>query len=614
MSDIEDKKKYLYAIIRKPQEGKTFICLENIKRNPNTIHLIITMNTIKSNRQFFSRAKDRFETSICVFNSKPKKEETIEGFYHAKDEGGVVKHLRRGVEYVIMCAHHKRFQDSIQGLLDGIEDSRGINKNVVIHIDEAHAYVPIYRENIVVMNNFDIVYRIFMYSATPFKIFERGHELFESIFICDCDNQFGVKKTEHYFGVKDCEHILGEDEEYELIDPYIGDKMVHEWGTEKQNEQHIVRGGLKWYSPLNEERWARPCFDLGDELEMLSYTKHVLKKMWARGIIKEDEYSYNFVPAYVRKFTHYAIKDMVLEIFPKAVIIVINGNGSNYFYKDGYHLGNPMCSSDETSDQINQVKLAFPDRPLFVTGFHCVGMSVTFINKETGNFDNVIFSHHHFPSDVQYQLCRFVFNHNSWSEEDRKGIKKTRLFIGKGCSEILKNCLEYESQVDEIDANMSGSLRGKDEIIGNVPVKEKKLPIEKKYDQIEKYTSVSLKKFTVDDEEDSVRQLDKLRECYREWTGKDLKGVSMPEKNEEGFYLCSAPDKRLHEGVLKMKKMLEGWKSTSNFGITAGKFKYARVYVAYDDKDENTSYTWFIRKMELEDRQEVHQFFESLDK
>ncbi len=612
MSDNQEPK-HLYAIIRKPQEGKTFICLENINRTPNTVHLIITMNTIKSNRQFFSRAKERFGTSICVFNSKPKVGEKIEGFFHAKDESSVVRHLRKEVEYVIMCAHHKRFQDSIAYLLDGITDSRDLNKNVVIHIDEAHAYVPIYRDDIVVMNNFDVVHRIFMYSATPFNIWRREDELFERIFICDCDQDFGVMKTDHYFGVKDCEAILCEDEEYEMIDPSIPDVMVNTWGSEKQISQHIQRGGLKWYSPLNEERWARPCFDLGDELSMLSFTKHTLRKLSESGEIKGDEYTYNFVPGYVRKFTHYAIKDMILEIFPTAVVVVINGNGSNYFHTDGFNRGLPMCSADETSEQINQVKVSFPDRPVFVTGFHCVGMSVTFISKETGNFDNVIFSHNHFPSHVQYQLCRFLFNHTSWSEQERLTIKKTKVFIGKGCSGMLRNCLEYESQIDLIDSKMSGSLRGKDEVVGNVPIKEKKIPREKKFDCIEKYTSVTLKRVTVDDEEYAQESLERVQRFYSGFMNKELKGNAMLKKNEEGFYECSAPNKGVQEGPAIMKKKLDGWKNTSHFQIVQGQYRYARVYVAYDDKDDNRSYTWFVRMMEIEDRSEVHQFFESIE-
>lgn len=606
--------KFLYAIIRKPQEGKTFICLENIKRSPKTIHLIITMNTIKSNRQFFSRAKDCFNTSICVFNSKPKAGENVEGFFHAKDEAGVVRHLRKNVEYVIMCAHHKRFQDSIAYLLDGITDSNDLTKNVVIHIDEAHAYVPRYREYIVVMNNFDIVSRIFMYSATPFNIWRREDELFEKIFICDCGEDFGVIKTDNYFGVKDCESLTHEDEEFPLIDPCIGDEMVDTWGNEKQKREHCERGS-KWLSPLNEEQWARPCFDLGDELSMLSFIKHTLKTLSDSGEIKGDEYTYNFVPGYVRKFTHYAIKDMILEKFSTAVVIVINGNGSNYFHKDGSNRGLPMRSVDETSEQINQVKVSFPNRPVFVTGFHCIAMSVTFISRKTGNFDNVIFSHSHFQCDVQYQLCRFVFNHNSWSEQERTFIKKTKLFIGKGCREMLENCKKYELQVDLIDSSMSGSLRGKDEVVGNVPIKEKKIPREKEFDRIEKYTKVTLKKITVDDDKDDGQCcLKKVQNIYKGFMRKGLKGNAMLKKDEDGFYTCSAPKKGVHEGSLKMKKTLNGWKNTSNYALVSGQYRYARVYVAYDDKEDNTSYTWFLRMMEIEDHPEVHQFFECRDR
>ena len=54
MSDVFDPK-HLYAIIRKPQEGKTFICLENISQNDEYVHFVLTMNTIKSSRQFFQR-------------------------------------------------------------------------------------------------------------------------------------------------------------------------------------------------------------------------------------------------------------------------------------------------------------------------------------------------------------------------------------------------------------------------------------------------------------------------------------------------------------------------------------------------------------------------------
>ena len=169
-----------------------------------------------------------------------------------------------------------------------------------------------------------------------------------------------------------------------------------------------------------------------------------------------------------------------------------------------------MCSADETSEQINQVKSSFPDRPVFVTGFHCVGMSVTFISKETGNFDNVIFSHNHFPSDVQYQLCRFLFNHNKWSEQERLTIKKTKLFIGKGCSEMLQNCLEYESQVDLIDQDVGSSTKDKWSGVQSI----KKIPREKKFDPTRTHNHFYLK-VTVDDDEEDGQMLWRRFKIYK---------------------------------------------------------------------------------------------------
>ena len=69
LPDLEEK--FLYAIIRKPQEGKTFICIENIKQSDDRVHIIITMNTIKSNEQFYNRLSEHFtKEKLVVFNSK----------------------------------------------------------------------------------------------------------------------------------------------------------------------------------------------------------------------------------------------------------------------------------------------------------------------------------------------------------------------------------------------------------------------------------------------------------------------------------------------------------------------------------------------------------------
>ena len=129
MSDVYDEK-YLCAIIRKPQEGKTWCCLANIETNKGFYHFIITMNTIKSNLQFFERARSRFGNKICVFNSKEKKKEQTPNFNHAKDVTGVKQSILNGSEIIIMCAHPKRFDESIIQLLEILEDSKRFNKNV----------------------------------------------------------------------------------------------------------------------------------------------------------------------------------------------------------------------------------------------------------------------------------------------------------------------------------------------------------------------------------------------------------------------------------------------------------------------------------------------------
>ena len=202
MSEDFDEK-YFYAIIRKPQEGKTFICLKNIENQRDSVHLIITMNTIKSNLQFFERANERFEGNICVFNSRCKKDKN---FNHSKDVRGVKNHIKKGIDNIIMCAHPKRFDHSIIELIEELYDSKSFNKNIVIHIDEAHAYVPSYREQILEMNSFSIVERIYMYTATPFNLWveehEREHDLFKRIHIVDVEEQFQIMRSDRYFGVE----------------------------------------------------------------------------------------------------------------------------------------------------------------------------------------------------------------------------------------------------------------------------------------------------------------------------------------------------------------------------------------------------------------------------
>ena len=487
MSDVMNEK-YLYAIIRKPQEGKTFICLENIKRSPNEIHLIITMNTIKSNLQFFSRAKEQFEDKICVFNSRVKK---TQDFRHAKDVLGVKKHLIDGSDVIIMCAHHKRFDESIIDLLDEIHDSISLNKNVTIHIDEAHAYVPPYKARVAQMNFHDVTHRIYMYTATPFNIWAheesncRVDSLFKNIFIVDCERDFEIMRSEKYFGVKDCE-IITSDTSYQMITNIIPSDFIQRWGNPDQKIGDDIGVIHTWYE-------SEFKFDLGNEFEMLSYTKNVLLDLKGNEI-DDNKYSYNFIPGYSRKLTHYMIAELILETYPSAIVIIINGEGTKITKLSSGKIITlyPKINFSEPSEQIDAVKVCFPNCPVFITGFHCVGMSVTLINPALGNFDNVIISHEQYMErpDVQYQLCRFLFNYITWDSCSVDKIKKTKLFVND--YQFIQNCLDYENQIDLIDTTMAGSLRTLKEVVGSVKIKEKKIPKRKQIDSVLPFTTTTM--------------------------------------------------------------------------------------------------------------------------
>ena len=584
------------------------------------------MNTIKSNLQFFERARAKFGEKICVFNSRGKKKDQAEGFLHATDVVGVKKHLKTGAEIVIMCAHPKRFDVSIIDLLEEIEESSKINRQVIIHIDEAHAYIPAYRDKIAEMNGISITERIYMYSATPFSIWcseasvHETEQLFKNIYVVDNEKEFRVTKSDKYFGVKDCQYRIVP-REYPMIDPIISPDFVGRWGNSKQRT--AVREGrtVSWMNP--------GPFDIGNEIDLLSHTGYTLK-MLNGTCIKDDSFSFNFVPGFCRKLTHYKIMEMILEIYPSALVVLINGDGTLLFKndEDGVVIddgitpppgivGSVIPAKNEPSEQIEDCIKKFPGRPVFITGFHCVGMSVTFINERIGNFDNVIYSHEHYMDrpDVQYQLCRFLFNYTSWSLEGQARIKKTKLFLSS--RELLQNCLDYEKQVDKIDTEMSGSVLTRSEVVGDVKVKMKKVPEERRFDPLESYAKiVGLKRIPVLDGENEEEALEQVKGIYIRFMGKELKGRALPKKVESGkysgFYHCSSTGKKeVLTEPRKFKKIIDNWKHTSNFALKRGQYKYARVYVVYDDIGNKGDYMWFVRMMEIEDTEEVDRFWES---
>jgi hypothetical protein len=70
----EEYENKLSLVIRKVQEGKTYICTNMINNDKtNDIHIVLTMNTLSAGMQFFGRMEEMIGSkNIVVFNSNAK--------------------------------------------------------------------------------------------------------------------------------------------------------------------------------------------------------------------------------------------------------------------------------------------------------------------------------------------------------------------------------------------------------------------------------------------------------------------------------------------------------------------------------------------------------------
>ena len=56
---IDEVESKLSLVVRKPQEGKTFICISDITADKTrNIHIVLTMNTLSAGMQFFGRMEE----------------------------------------------------------------------------------------------------------------------------------------------------------------------------------------------------------------------------------------------------------------------------------------------------------------------------------------------------------------------------------------------------------------------------------------------------------------------------------------------------------------------------------------------------------------------------
>ena len=495
------------------------------------------------------------------------------------------------------------------------------NIKFVIHIDEAHKYIP---ENIDYIRQFNAspaVADIIGYSATPDGIWSsKSDPLFHKILIRDIESDLEIIRSQDYFGVKDCQyHLFDEQDHTELVKCIPHEIPAHILKLANMEEREIPR---EWYG----ENWY---FDLGNELLMLGFLNFVLPTLQ----IAPNRFSYHFAPAFMRKATHYQSVDIILSHYTSANVIVLNGNGYELFrthagksvkivtgelikkkaeaLNDKSERKKELDALLEPSYMIQKLIQDTPNFPTFITGFTCVGMSVTFINPEIGNFDSVIMSHNHYSRDKLYQLCRFLFNYQKWSPESRSKIKKTQFY--SLTSSVVDTCLEYEAHIELMTTEFAGKCCSLREIQGLEPEEPTLREIKKEaFDKIQlkkdKEKGKLWKKFKVYDDNDAM-EWEKAQTFYESILGKRIGGKSMPKQNEDGFYCCS-DSKGLGVKTAATFNNLEQEKWSNRFQLKQDCLSYAHVFVGYENLEDPTEYTIFIKFAELVDTPETREYLE----
>lgn len=626
MSDIpEEIDSKISLVVCKPQEGKTFICINKIKNDSSrTIHLVLTMNTIDSSAQFFGRIKKEIsQNRVIVFNSK---KESAEGCHHAKNVNEVMECLLRyeGIKVIVCCAHIARFRESIPQLLARIADSvRMSGRKFVVHIDEAHKYIPENRRSVELFNDSEIVNEIIGYSATPIGIWTANTKdrLFNRILIRDVDAELAqweiVRAKNEYFGVNRCDfRVFEEIDHTELVastalDINIPNRILKLAKMENTKKPF-------WYGDKYD-------FDFGNELLFLSFLKLIVGQL----AVPQEAFSYHFMPAYMRKVTHYKAADIIFEEYPKANVIIMNGEGINLFrrnatggtsYKTGEKIKKAieqaadllegtqkeemLRKKQEPSFIIQKLIEETANFPTFVTGLQCVGMSVTLINEEMGNFDSITMDHQHFSDDKLYQLCRFLFNYSSWSSENKAKIKTTKFYsLTKSVVDI---CSQYEQYIEHLSSEFSGKVCSKNEVLGLEP--EPPSESELKTEALKSIKLLNpdgkfIKKFKVYDGNDSQKWKE-VEEFYREIRSKNLDGKTMPKK-VNGFWECTIGKEGRQRQTIAKLKALEGQSWWSMLALVQDQLSYARVFVGYDNMDDPTEYTISVKHVQLVDCEET---------
>jgi hypothetical protein len=364
----EDPFRKFTICVLTPQNGKTFIAVENIKNEiendieyGRSLHIVFTMNTLLNNDQFAQRLKpieNKYgKNSICVFSSKYSEQYT-----HVKNKNelqGMCHNIKTLPKVVIMCSNKKRFNDGIE-FIKCIDDNRLHIKRVFVYYDELHEYISMnkLRGQIEEINNFEIVKKILALTATPNKLWIKDHKFWGEFPLIYLNN------------LNDSDYIGHDDMVFKPVDDFE-------------------------YKPsLNRFQLSK---------HTIEFIKYVLDKN--PEILADNTRS--FIPAHYDCKSHIAVRDLIFSKNENAVVILINGKEKGIEYKiNGKKYKIPLSLDEELSKTISNIIIQnkLQDRPVVITGHICISMGQTLTHETTGSFTSAIFGHLDLKNDEIYQL------------------------------------------------------------------------------------------------------------------------------------------------------------------------------------------------------------------
>jgi len=529
INSVEMTCKFVLCVLL-TQMGKTFTTIGRIleeltrdEENGRSIHLVWTMNTLLNNTQFANRLRiieaQYGEGSVVIFASK------YAGTYkHVKNPNelkGICFDSYTCPRVIVMCSNDIRFSDGFDFI--NILNSNETNiKRVFAYYDELHQYITDkLREQIEQIDKMSIVHGIMGMTATPDRILlKSGYWALIQMIILDNFNETD------YAGVSNMN--------FHKIDDYF---------------------------PDNYKRPAPFDFELHDN-ETLGFLRHVLDKH--PHILANN--ARVFIPGHIRRLGHQSIRREIFKRCNNAVVIVLNGEEKTleYYKNDIISTINLTSPSEEVcvtiARRINELKLQ--GRPVIITGYLCVGMGQTLIEKSGGPFTSAIFSHLSLTNDEIYQL----FGRLTGRSKDWETYVPTDVFCPTkimyriiGMETCAKNlAMEYNGElINESIYNAPLAAMG---VVGKVTLENIRLKKEKK---------IRVKKPDAIEHPDGFKTLKEVWDFLKKIYKKPCDPTSFISSPQTGGYTIST---RLNTYYHKKKEEL-----TSEDRLTLEFFKNIKV-------------------------------------